>query len=80
MKQYFFQGYFRKGCALFGLGKYEEAVVALLQCLALDTSIDTAREYLSKVRPSLTSLDCLTQNVTYPKYFMAVSEKLICLF
>ena len=44
-----FQGYFRKGCALFGLGKYEDSVVALLQCLALDTSIDTAREYLSKV-------------------------------
>lgn len=42
------KGYFRKGCALYGLGKYEEAVVALLQCLALDTSVDTAKEYLSK--------------------------------
>lgn len=43
------QGYFRRGCALYGLGKYEESVVALLQCLALDTSIETAKEYLSKV-------------------------------
>ena len=60
--------------------------MALLQCLALDTSIDTAREYLSKVRPSFKKLfdmiitDCLTKNETYSKYIMAVSEKLICLF
>ena len=43
------QAYFRKGCALYGLGRYEDAVVALLQCLALDSSISSARNYLSKV-------------------------------
>ncbi|KAL4230189.1 LON peptidase N-terminal domain and RING finger protein 3 [Mactra antiquata] len=42
------KGYFRRGCALYGLGRYEESVVALLQCLALDSSIDTAKDYLSK--------------------------------
>ncbi|KAK3597512.1 hypothetical protein CHS0354_041930 [Potamilus streckersoni] len=42
------KGYFRKGTALYGLGHYEEAVVALLQCLALDTSVSTAKLLLSK--------------------------------
>ncbi|XP_045203478.1 LON peptidase N-terminal domain and RING finger protein 1-like [Mercenaria mercenaria] len=42
------KGYFRRGCALFGLGSYEESVVALLQCLALDSSVDTAKDYLAK--------------------------------
>lgn len=42
------KGYFRRGCALYGLSRYEESVVALLQCLALDSSIDTAKDYLSK--------------------------------
>ncbi|KAH3843339.1 hypothetical protein DPMN_116854 [Dreissena polymorpha] len=42
------KGFFRRGCALYGLGHYEESVVALLQCLALDSSIETAKDYLSK--------------------------------
>ncbi|WAR00617.1 LONF3-like protein [Mya arenaria] len=42
------KGYFRRGCALYNLGQYEESVVALLQCLALDSSIETAKDYLSK--------------------------------
>jgi len=44
-----FQGYFRKGCALYGLQQYEDCVVALLQCLALDASIISAKDYLLKV-------------------------------
>ncbi|VDI39404.1 Hypothetical predicted protein [Mytilus galloprovincialis] len=42
------KAYFRKGRALFGLDQYEDAVVALLQCLALDPSIASAKDYLSK--------------------------------
>jgi hypothetical protein len=32
-----------------GLDRHDEAVVALLQCLALDSSITSAKHYLSKV-------------------------------
>ncbi|CAG5117190.1 unnamed protein product [Candidula unifasciata] len=42
------KGYLRKGCALYGLGRYEEAVVSFLQCLALDQNVSSAKEYLSK--------------------------------
>lgn len=42
------KGYFHHGCALYELGQVEESVVALLQCLAFDSSIDTAKEYLAK--------------------------------
>ncbi|KAK6173031.1 hypothetical protein SNE40_016570 [Patella caerulea] len=42
------KGYFRKGCALYGLGKYEDAVISFLQCLALDSSVASARGYLAK--------------------------------
>lgn len=43
------KGFFRKGIALYGLGRYEDAVVAYLQCLALDKHVMSAREGLSKV-------------------------------
>lgn len=43
------KGFFRKGLALYGLGRYEEAVIAFLQCLALDKEVTSAKEYLSKV-------------------------------
>ncbi|OWF53763.1 LON peptidase N-terminal domain and RING finger protein 3-like [Mizuhopecten yessoensis] len=42
------KGYFRKGCALYGLGRYGDAVVVLLQCLAMDPTIILAKNYLSK--------------------------------
>ncbi|XP_033744047.1 LON peptidase N-terminal domain and RING finger protein 3-like [Pecten maximus] len=42
------KGYFRKGCALYGLGRYGDAVVVLLQCLAMDPSVNLAKTYLSK--------------------------------
>ncbi|KAK7097346.1 LON peptidase N-terminal domain and RING finger protein 3-like isoform X2 [Littorina saxatilis] len=42
------KGFFRKGLALYGLGRYEEAVIAFLQCLALDKEVTSAKEYLSK--------------------------------
>ncbi|XP_069131502.1 LON peptidase N-terminal domain and RING finger protein 3-like [Argopecten irradians] len=42
------KGYFRKGCALYGLGRYGDAVVVLLQCLAMDSTINMAKTYLSK--------------------------------
>ena len=43
------KGYFRRGRALYGLGHYEDAAVAFLQCLALDQKVSSAKEYLSKV-------------------------------
>lgn len=42
------KGFFRKGTALYELGRYEEAVIAFLQCLALDKEVDLAKECLSK--------------------------------
>ncbi|XP_060064809.1 LON peptidase N-terminal domain and RING finger protein 3-like [Ylistrum balloti] len=42
------KGYFRKGCALYGLGQYGDAVVVLLQCLAMDPTINLAKNYLNK--------------------------------
>ena len=43
------KGFFRKGSALYGLGQYEDAVIAFLQCLALDKEVSSAKDYLSKV-------------------------------
>ena len=43
------KGFFRKGNALYGLGHYEDAVIAFLQCLALDKEAASVKEYLSKV-------------------------------
>ena len=43
-----FQAYFRKGSALVGLGRHEEAVLAFLQCLALDPTVSTVRNALAK--------------------------------
>lgn len=42
------KGYFRKGCAQFGMNLFEDAVVSLLQCLALDSEVQSAKDYLSK--------------------------------
>ncbi|XP_061189367.1 LON peptidase N-terminal domain and RING finger protein 1-like [Saccostrea echinata] len=42
------KGYFRKGCAQFGMNLFEDAVVSLLQCLALDSEVESAKDYLSK--------------------------------
>ncbi|KAL3879023.1 hypothetical protein ACJMK2_031340 [Sinanodonta woodiana] len=50
------KGYFRKGSALYELGHYEEAVVAMLQCLSLDTSVSTAKVLLSKTLHKILSL------------------------
>jgi len=44
-----FQGYYRKGAALFGLRRHEESVLAYLQCLALDPGVTLARKALAKV-------------------------------
>ncbi|XP_059144291.1 LON peptidase N-terminal domain and RING finger protein 3-like [Physella acuta] len=49
------KGYFRKGCALFGLACYEEAAVAFLQCLALDQKVASAKDYLSKALDKILS-------------------------
>lgn len=51
-----FQGYFRKGCAQFGMDLFEDAIVSLLQCLALDTEVKAAKDYLSKVNFFLSSV------------------------
>ncbi|BFZ24338.1 hypothetical protein BsWGS_27377 [Bradybaena similaris] len=50
------KGYFRKGCALYGLGRYEDAVVSFLQCLALDQKVSSAKEYLSKALDRILSV------------------------
>jgi len=50
------KGYFRKGRALYGLGKYEDAAVAFLQCLALDQKISSAKDYLSKALDKILSV------------------------
>ncbi|XP_076467743.1 LON peptidase N-terminal domain and RING finger protein 3-like [Babylonia areolata] len=42
------KGFFRKGTALFELGRYEDAVISFLQCLALDKEVTSARDYLSR--------------------------------
>lgn len=42
------KGFFRLGNALYGLGRYEDAVIAFLQCLALDGDILLAKENLSR--------------------------------
>jgi stress-induced-phosphoprotein 1 len=44
------KGFFRKGAALYGLGHYEDSVIAFLQCLTLDKEVTSARDFLSKVR------------------------------
>lgn len=49
------KGYFRRGRALFGLGHYEDAAVAFLQCLALDQKVSSAKEYLSKTLDKILS-------------------------
>ena len=43
------KGFFRKGNALYGLGRYEDAVIAFLQCLVLDKEVPSVKEYLTKV-------------------------------
>lgn len=57
------KGFFRKGNALYGLGHYEDAVIAFLQCLALDKEAASVKEYLSKVgareHAAIVSLQCL---------------------
>ncbi|GFR68572.1 LON peptidase N-terminal domain and RING finger protein 3-like [Elysia marginata] len=50
------KGYFRRGRALYGLGHYEDAAVAFLQCLALDQKVSTAKEYLSKALDKILSV------------------------
>lgn len=42
------KGYFRKGCSQFGLNLFEDAVVSLLQCLALDSEVQAAKDFLAK--------------------------------
>nr|KAG5687268.1 hypothetical protein BaRGS_010255 [Batillaria attramentaria] len=42
------KGFYRKGVALYGLGLYEDAVIAFMQCLALDKEVTTAKDLLSK--------------------------------
>ncbi|CAL1540144.1 unnamed protein product [Lymnaea stagnalis] len=49
------KGYFRKGCAIYGLGCYEDAAVAFLQCLALDQKVSSAKDYLSKALDKILS-------------------------
>ncbi|KAI8798730.1 LON peptidase N-terminal domain and RING finger protein 3 [Biomphalaria glabrata] len=49
------KGYFRKGFAAYGLGKYEDAAVAFLQCLALDQKATSAKDYLSKALDKILS-------------------------
>ena len=43
------KGYYRKGAALYGMSRYEDAAVAFLQCLALDQKVTSAKDQLSKV-------------------------------
>ncbi|KAH9513489.1 LON peptidase N-terminal domain and RING finger protein 3 [Bulinus truncatus] len=49
------KGYFRKGFAMYGLGKYEEAALAFLQCLAIDQKVSSAKDYLSKALDKILS-------------------------
>jgi len=49
------KGYFRKGTSLYGLGKYEDAAVAFLQCLSLDDKVSSAKDYLSKTLDKILS-------------------------
>ncbi|KAL8562181.1 hypothetical protein ACOMHN_005166 [Nucella lapillus] len=42
------KGFFRKGTALFELAQYEDAIIAFLQCLALDSEVTSARDFLSR--------------------------------
>ncbi|XP_077984648.1 LON peptidase N-terminal domain and RING finger protein 3-like [Glandiceps talaboti] len=49
------KGHYRKGSALLGLGRNEEAMIAFLQCLVLDPSNTSARKELAKVLHSLLS-------------------------
>ena len=46
------KGHFRKGGALFGMCRYEDAAVCFLQCLALDQKVSSAKDCLSKVNNS----------------------------
>lgn len=52
-----FQAYYRRGAALSGLNRHEEACLAFLQCLALDPMIATAKTALAKVRTSADSAE-----------------------
>lgn len=43
------KGYFRKGAALASLGRYEEAAVAYLQCLVLDSSVAIIKQEVTEL-------------------------------